>query len=140
MSKDRKLMAEIGRTLKKVDEGIEVFDALYDKVYSAETQAQKIKFEGDLKKEIKKLQRLRDSIKTWAGSSDIKDKGDLIKYRKLIESKMEAFKVCEKETKTKAYSKEGLAKAKELTPEEKADQEKTDQEEADQEKTKKGKG
>lgn len=30
-------------------------------------------------------------------------------YRKLIEGKMEKFKVCEKETKTKAFSKEGLA-------------------------------
>ena len=30
---------------------------------------------------------------------------------------MEAFKACEKETKTKAYSKEGLAKAARLDPE-----------------------
>ena len=30
--------------------------------------------------------------------------------RKLIETKMEQFKVCEKETKTKTYSKEGLAR------------------------------
>lgn len=30
------------------------------------------------------------------------------------------FKVCEKETKTKAYSKEGLAKAEQLDPEEQA--------------------
>ena len=32
---------------------------------------------------------------------------------------MEAFKICEKETKTKAYSKEGLARARELDPEDK---------------------
>ena len=99
MSRDRKLMAEIGRTMKKIDEGIDVFDNLYDKVYAAETQSQKLKFEGDLKKEIKKLQRLRDSIKTWASNNDIKDKTELNKYRKLIESKMEAFKICEKEIK-----------------------------------------
>ena len=119
MSRDRKLQAEIGRTMKKIDEGIEIFDALYDKVYSADTQSQKLKHEGELKKEIKKLQRLRDSIKQWAANSDIKDKSSLNKYRKLIEAKMEAFKICEKETKTKAYSKEGLAKAAELSPEEK---------------------
>ena len=118
MSRDRKLMAEIGRTMKKIDEGIDTFDTLYDKVYAAETQSQKLKYEGDLKKEIKKLQRLRDSIKTWASNSDIKDKTDLNRYRKTIEGKMEQFKVCEKETKTKAYSKEGLAKARKLTPEE----------------------
>lgn len=33
---------------------------------------------------------------------------------------MEQFKVCEKETKTKAFSKEGLAKAAQLTPAQKA--------------------
>ena len=33
---------------------------------------------------------------------------------------MEMFKVCEKETKTKAYSKEGLARAAEMSPEEQA--------------------
>lgn len=119
MSRDRKLQAEIGRTLKKVDEGVLVFDELYEKVYDADTQSQKLKYEGDLKKEIKKLQRHRDSIKTWAANSDIKDKSKLLAARKLIESKMEAFKICEKETKTKAYSKEGLARARELDPEEK---------------------
>lgn len=59
--------------------------------------------------EIKKLQRLRDQIKTWQGDSAIKDKTKLDANRKLIEGKMEKFKVCEKETKTKAFSKEGLA-------------------------------
>ena len=34
-------------------------------VYDADNAAQKEKFEGDLKKEIKKLQRFRDQIKTW---------------------------------------------------------------------------
>lgn len=34
-------------------------------VYDADNQAHKEKHEADLKKEIKKLQRLRDQIKTW---------------------------------------------------------------------------
>lgn len=35
-------------------------------VYAPETSVnQKEKFEGDLKKEIKKLQRYRDQIKVW---------------------------------------------------------------------------
>jgi CCR4-NOT transcription complex subunit 3 len=33
---------------------------------------------------------------------------------------MEQFKVCEKETKTKAFSKEGLARASTMDPEEQA--------------------
>lgn len=48
--------AEIDRTLKRVDEGVALFDEIWDKVYSATQQNQKEKYEGDLKKEIKKLQ------------------------------------------------------------------------------------
>lgn len=106
---NRKLQGEIDRVLKKVDEGVGVFEQIWDKVYSATTTTQKEKYEGDLKKEIKKLQRLRDQIKTWQGDSSIKDKSKLDSNRKLIEEKMEKFKICEKETKTKAFSKEGLA-------------------------------
>jgi len=120
MSNARKLQTEIDRVMKKVDEGVELFDEIWEKVYSAEQQNQKEKYEMDLKKEIKKLQRLRDQIKSWIGSSDVKDKEPLLDARRLIETKMEAFKYCEKETKTKTYSKEGLAKADKLTPEEEA--------------------
>lgn len=112
--------AEIDRCMKKVDEGVELFDEIWEKVYSAEQQNQKEKYEMDLKKEIKKLQRQRDQIKTWISSSDVKDKDPLVDARKLIESKMEQFKICEKETKTKTYSKEGLARAEKLDPEEEA--------------------
>jgi CCR4-NOT transcription complex subunit 3 len=71
-----------------------------------------------LKREIKKLQRLRDQIKTWMGSNDIKDKKVLTEQRKLIEQEMERFKACEKEMKTKAYSKEGLTNSGKLDPRE----------------------
>lgn len=108
--------------MKKVDEGVELFDEIWEKVYNAEQQNQKEKYEMDLKKEIKKLQRLRDQIKTWIGSSDVKDKEPLLEARKLIETKMEQFKICEKETKTKTYSKEGLARAEKLDPAEQAKQ------------------
>jgi CCR4-NOT transcription complex subunit 3 len=104
--------------MKKVDEGVELFDEIWEKVYSAEQQNQKEKYEIELKKEIKKLQRLRDQIKTWIGGTEVKDKDALLDARRLIETKMEQFKVCEKETKTKAYSKEGLAKQERLDPEE----------------------
>eukprot|EP00429_Kryptoperidinium_foliaceum_P049245 CAMPEP_0176114448 /NCGR_PEP_ID=MMETSP0120_2-20121206/57474_1 /TAXON_ID=160619 /ORGANISM="Kryptoperidinium foliaceum, Strain CCMP 1326" /LENGTH=632 /DNA_ID=CAMNT_0017448681 /DNA_START=168 /DNA_END=2066 /DNA_ORIENTATION=+ len=120
MSNARKLQTEIDRVMKKVDEGVELFDEIWDKVYSAEQQNQKEKYEGDLKKEIKKLQRLRDQIKTWIGSSDVKDKEPLLDARRLIETKMEQFKICEKETKTKTYSKEGLARQERLDPAEQA--------------------
>jgi hypothetical protein len=47
---------------------------LYNGAYDPENVNQKEKFEADLKKEIKKLQRYRDQIKTWAQSSEVKDK------------------------------------------------------------------
>jgi hypothetical protein len=65
-----------------------------------------------LKKEIKKLQRFRDQVKQWAASNDVKDKNPLLEARRRIEVEMERFKVIEKETKTKAFSKEGLAAAR----------------------------
>lgn len=116
MSANRKLLAEIQQVLKKVEEGIELFEEIWDKVYAAEQQSLKEKYETDLKKEIKKLQRLRDQIKSWISGNDIKDKTQLIEARKNIETKMEQFKICEKDTKTKAYSKEGLAREAKVDP------------------------
>ena len=50
------------------------YDAILLQVYDTDNANQKEKFEADLKKEIKKLQRYRDQIKTWIQSSEIKDK------------------------------------------------------------------
>uniref|UniRef100_S4RKE7 CCR4-NOT transcription complex subunit 3 n=1 Tax=Petromyzon marinus TaxID=7757 RepID=S4RKE7_PETMA len=108
---------EIERCLKKVCEGVEMFEDIWQKVHNAANANQKEKYEADLKKEIKKLQqRLRDQIKTWVASNDIKDKRQLLENRKLIETQMERFKVIERETKTKAYSKEGLGLAAKVDP------------------------
>ncbi|KAG1674800.1 CCR4-NOT transcription complex subunit 3 [Nymphon striatum] len=120
---------EIERCLKKVTEGVETFDDIWLKVHNAANTNQKEKYEADLKKEIKKLQTmrcdyelevretmLRDQIKTWLASSEIKDKKMLIENRKLIETQMERFKIVERETKTKAYSKEGLGSAQKMDP------------------------
>ena len=116
----RKLQTEIDRALKKVQEHVEVFDSIWEKVHDTEHANQKEKFEADLKKEIKKLQRYRDQIKTWAAAPEIKDKKQLTDARKLIEREMERFKVCERETKTKAFSKEGLGQQAKLDPRERA--------------------
>jgi len=116
MAATRKLQAEIDRCLKKVSEGVEKFEDTWQKVHNASNANQKEKYEEDLKKEIKKLQRLRDQIKTWLASGEIKDKSTLMDNRKLIETQMERFKIVERETKTKAYSKEGLTSAARLDP------------------------
>ncbi|CAK5262569.1 unnamed protein product [Mycena citricolor] len=114
----RKLQTEIDRTLKKVSEGVELFESIYDKMQASTNQPQKEKLELELKTQIKKLQRLRDQIKNWLTSNDIKDKSQLLENRKLIETQMERFKATEKEMKTKAFSKEGLIQAAKLDPKE----------------------
>ncbi|PKK69696.1 hypothetical protein RhiirC2_747917 [Rhizophagus irregularis] len=116
---NRKLQTEIDRVLKKVAEGVETFEGIFDKIQATTNSNQKEKLEQDLKKEIKKLQRHRDQIKTWISTNDIKDKRALLENRRLIEHQMEKFKACEKEMKTKAYSKEGLQQSTKMDPKEK---------------------
>ncbi|KXN67175.1 Not CCR4-Not complex component [Conidiobolus coronatus NRRL 28638] len=114
----RKLQLEIDRVLKKVTEGFNDFDVTYSKIQTTTNSNMSQKYESDLKKEIKKLQRCRDQIKTWLTSNDIKDKRQLTDSRKAIENKMEQFKLIEKEMKTKAFSKEGLNQATKVDPRE----------------------
>ncbi|EMR66315.1 putative ccr4-not transcription complex protein [Eutypa lata UCREL1] len=122
----RKLQQEVDKCFKKVDEGVAEFEAIYEKIEQSNNASQKEKLEDNLKREIKKLQRLRDQIKTWAASNDIKDKAPLMEKRKLIETQMERFKAVEKAMKTKAYSKEGLSAAAKLDPKEQAKVEASD--------------
>ncbi|CAO3673918.1 unnamed protein product [Rhizopus stolonifer] len=117
--------AEIDRLLKKVSEGVDTFEAIFAKISHTQSNNQKEKYEQDLKKEIKKLQRLRDQIKTWLASNNVKDKRALLENRKLIESQMEQFKQIEREMKTKAYSREGLMQ-KERNPKDKEKAEASD--------------
>jgi len=93
MADRRRLQGEIDKTLKKINEGVEAFDDVWQRllivsrvqVQTATNANQKEKYENELKKEIKKLQRLREQIKTWQSSNDIKDKKPLLEARKNIE-------------------------------------------------------
>ncbi|GFH21633.1 uncharacterized protein HaLaN_18981, partial [Haematococcus lacustris] len=116
MAAERKLKSEIDRTLKKVQEGQEIFEELWDQVHECDNSNQREKLEGELKKEIKKLQRLREQIKAWIAGADIKDKQPLMDARKSIEKDMERFKVCEREM--KMAGRAGVPKA--ADPKEKA--------------------
>jgi len=82
----RKLQQELDRCFKRVAEGIQAFESLFDKINQTSVPSQKEKLEDALKREIKKLQRHRDQIKTWAASNEIKDKKPLLEHRKLIET------------------------------------------------------
>ena len=59
---------------------------MWSKFEAAQSFPQKEKYEIELKKEIKKLQRLRDQIKIWQSNDDIKDKQALKEARKQIET------------------------------------------------------
>ncbi|SCU82268.1 LADA_0C04126g1_1 [Lachancea dasiensis] len=107
----RKLQQDIDKLLKKVKEGLQDFEDVYDKFQNtdASNTSYREKLEGDLKREIKKLQKHRDQIKTWLSKDDVKDKQQvLMENRRLIESGMERFKSVEKLMKTKQFSKEAL--------------------------------
>lgn len=91
MGTNRKLQGEIDRTLKKVAEGIVDFDDTWQKVYSAPNANIKEKRENELKKKIKQLQRYRDQIKSWASSSEVKNKAPLLEARKQIENVPHSF-------------------------------------------------
>jgi len=73
------------RTHKRIWEGVENFQDIETKMNAASSAAQKEKYEADLKTQIKKLQRLRDQLKTWQAGTEVKDKGPLLEHRKLIE-------------------------------------------------------
>ncbi|CAH1431507.1 unnamed protein product [Lactuca virosa] len=115
MGAGRKLHGEIDRVLKKVQESVDVFDSIWNKVYNTENANQKEKFEAGLKKEIKKLKRFRDQINTWIHFSEIKDKQALMDACKIIEREMERFRIFE-ETKTISFSKEGVGQQPKTDP------------------------
>lgn len=105
----RKLQQEFDKTNKKIAEGLQAFDDIHDKLMTSEINSQKEKLESDLKKEIKKLQRLRDQLKQWLGDNSIKlDKSLVQENRTRIEHAMDQFKDLEKSSKIKQFSNEGL--------------------------------
>jgi CCR4-NOT transcription complex subunit 3 len=72
----RKTQQEIDKTFKKVAEGIQTFEGIYEKIRAATNPTQR----------DKKLQRYRDQIKSWASGNEVKDKGPLLEQRRAIET------------------------------------------------------
>ena len=115
----RKLQQEVDRVFKKINECLEIFNSYYERHESCTNNpSQKDKLESDLKREVKKLQRLREQIKSWQSSPDIKDKDSLLDYRRSVEIAMEKYKAVEKASKEKAYSNISLKKSETLDPQE----------------------
>lgn len=105
----RKLQQEFEKLQKKVTEGLAQFDQTHEKICATDNSSLKDKLEGELRKEIKKLQRSRDQVKQWSSDSSNKlDRDQLQDIRGLIENAMERFKEVEKVLKMKQFSNEGL--------------------------------
>ncbi|KAI6230026.1 Not1 domain, CCR4-Not complex component [Aphelenchoides fujianensis] len=110
MAEKRKLLMEMEKCFKKIDEGIEIFDEMMEDVLQMDknlvnnnnnNENQREKMQDDLKREIKKGQ-----VQVNA-------------YRRLIEQRMEKFKDVERENKTKPHSNQGLSAEEKLDPREK---------------------
>jgi CCR4-NOT transcription complex subunit 3 len=110
MSKSRQIQQEVDKKLSLVEEGCSTFNQLLRKIQTAATQTQKERFESDLKKELKKLQRIRDSLRSLE-SQDSRNKSRIVEAKRKIEELMELHKQAERESKIRTYSKDGL-----LTP------------------------
>lgn len=82
----RKTQQEIEKTFKKVAEGMATFEGIHEKIKVANNTTQRDRLEENLKREIKKLQRFRDQIKTWAAGNEVKDKTPLLEQRRAIET------------------------------------------------------
>lgn len=103
----RKQASEEGRVLKRIEEGLVTYDRTAELLQGAETELMKVRLEENLKRELKKMQRLRLKICEWQ-RKDPFNGSELQSYRVRIEEKMKHFKIVEKESKVRAYSKEGL--------------------------------
>ncbi|EGW33550.1 uncharacterized protein SPAPADRAFT_151830 [Spathaspora passalidarum NRRL Y-27907] len=122
---NRKLQKDIEIIFKKIQEGLHEFHYHYDRYESINTdedsdnQREKEKLEGDLKKEIKRLQKFREQIKNWQSNDVIKTLGlpgnalgvKLNDNKKLIEEAMEIYKDVERSSKLKTFSNQSIMMA-----------------------------
>lgn len=117
---------EVETVFKKIHEGLDLFNYYFQRHESSNNDSQREKLEADLKKEIKKLQKFRDQIKTWQGNDSLEATiapQKLQDHRRLVEEAMECYKEVEKNSKMKSYSNQSIMLAaldnaeQELTPE-----------------------
>lgn len=96
---------------KKIHEGLDLFNYYFSRHEASNNDSQREKLEGDLKKEIKRLQKFRDQIKTWQGNDSLEATIALLKlqeHRRLVEEAMECYKEVEKNSKMKSFSNQSI--------------------------------
>lgn len=108
---NRKLQKEVETVFKKIHEGVDLFNYYFQRHEASSNDSQREKLEADLKKEIKKLQKFRDQIKTWQGNDSLETTiapQKLQEHRRLVEEAMECYKEVEKTSKMKSYSNQSI--------------------------------
>lgn len=96
---------------KKIHEGLDLFNYYFTRHEASNNDSQREKLESDLKKEIKKLQKFRDQIKTWQGNDSLEATiapQKLQEHRRLVEEAMECYKEVEKNSKMKSFSNQSI--------------------------------
>ncbi|KAI9509553.1 Not1 N-terminal domain, CCR4-Not complex component-domain-containing protein [Russula earlei] len=88
----KNLQPNVDRTLIKVAECVRLFESIYNEMHASTDITQEDGLERDLKTQLKKLQRLRNEIKTLVASNDIKDKAALLENLGLIKTQITKFK------------------------------------------------
>lgn len=89
MSKARKLQLEVESTLKKVHEGSESWGKEWAKLQSLEDITQRDKIIEGLKRDLKKLQRLREQVRGWLATGEVKGQDDALQEaRRTVERHM----------------------------------------------------
>lgn len=107
MAKVRQQQQELEKKLSQAEEGCLNFNQILKKLNSTLSQTQKERYESELKKEIQRLQRTRESLRNNE-SQDPRNKSRIIDIRRKIEELIEIHNQTEKEPKTKVFAKESL--------------------------------
>eukprot|EP01068_Selenidium_serpulae_P001675 Selendium_serpulae@DN1813_c0_g1_i3.p1 len=106
----KKTQVEMERMMKVVKEGLTEFDLIHKKLNESTPSSNREKLEGDLKAQLKKLQRNRHKLEELISSPEVKMMKSMMETaKKDIEKRMEIFKTHEKTFKTKAHNRKGLA-------------------------------
>jgi CCR4-NOT transcription complex subunit 3 len=117
MSKSRQIQQEIEKKLQQVEEGSANFGSILKKLQGTVNAPQKERLENELKKEIKRLQKIRESLKALE-SQEPRLRQRMVEAKKKIEELMEVHKQSERDSKVKAFSREGLSNASRMDPQE----------------------
>lgn len=92
MSKARKLQIEVDSTLKKAHEGVEIWEDELEKHLSDPNSKENAKQFDALKRDLKKLQKLRELIRNWLNTGEVKGQDEVLQEaRRRIEACMVSF-------------------------------------------------